>query len=242
MGSSRPEEWDTIEWFREGFVAYYGYLLAFRASLMELPRYVESINRDLWLFPTSTSAYVRGRVIAFWLDQQIRKSSGGKRSLDNVMYDILRGAAKPLTQSRSFPTAGRYLSPASRTELARIIQPNSPTPNLNDTLGPCVRGSMHGLTTFDLGFDLAASSAAGSITGVLPGSAAFRAGLGNGQRLYGKLSVYNNQPEKIAIVEISDGEATRAIEYYPKGAPVHVMHYHLDIQEYAANPASCQIK
>src|ERR1700722_2339662 len=71
MGISPPEDQSAIEWFREGFVTYYGYLLALRTRLIQLPAYLESINRDLRDFSSSTSSYVRGRVIALWLDQQI---------------------------------------------------------------------------------------------------------------------------------------------------------------------------
>jgi predicted metalloprotease with PDZ domain len=236
------KDWNAIEWFREGFVTYYGYLLALQARLIQLPAYLEGINRDLRDFPGSTSGYVRGRVIAFWLDQKIRKDSGGKSSLDNVMYDMVSEAAKPLTQARILETAGRYLSPASRTELARAVEPNSGIPAADDTLGPCVRGSVDEIAGFNLGFDLAASTAAGSVTGVEPGGPAFKAGLRNGQRLSGRLSVHNNQPDKVAIITIQTGDTRQAIEYYPRGKPARVMQYHLDQQAYAANIASCQAK
>jgi hypothetical protein len=93
--------------------------------------------------------------------------------------------------------------------------------------------------TFDLGFDLNASTAAGSVTGVEPGGPAFLAGLRNGQRLSGRLSVYNNQPDKPAIVTVQTTEGRQAIEYYPHGTPIAVMQYHFERQ--AANPVNCQI-
>jgi predicted metalloprotease with PDZ domain len=239
MGS--PEYGHDIEWFREGFVRYYTNVLAFRAHLIQLPAYLETVNRDLRSFPSSTSGAVRGPVIALWLDQQIRKDSGGKRSLDNVMYDMVSEPANPLTQARILETAGRYVSPVSWIELAHAVEPGSRIPAVEDAPGPCVRGSVEEIATFNLGFDLAASTAAGSVTGVEPGGPAFQAGLRNGQRLSGKrLSVYNNHPEKIAIVTVQTGDGPRAIEYYPRGAPVKVMQYHLDQQAYAADPVSCQ--
>jgi predicted metalloprotease with PDZ domain len=242
MGLSASAEGRALEWFSEGFTFYYGYLLAYRAGLIQLPAYMENINGDLRHSSDSTSAHVRGRLIAFWLDQQIRKDSGGKSSLDNVMYDMVSEAAKPLTQARILETAGRYLSPASRTELARIVEPGSHIPAAEDALGSCVRGSADETAAFNLGFDLAASTAAGSVTGVEPGGPAFQAGLRNGQRLSGRLSVYNNQPDKAAIVTIQTGDARQAIEYYPRGKPVMLVQYHLDQQAYAANPVSCQAK
>jgi hypothetical protein len=105
--------------------------------------------------------------------------------------------------------------------------------------GPCVRGSIDEAPTFHLGFDLDASMAAGAITGVEPDGPAFKAGLRNGQRMSGRLSVYNNQPEKPAIVTVRASDGLQAIEYYPRGAPVKVMQYHLDQKAYEANPAVC---
>jgi predicted metalloprotease with PDZ domain len=140
MGDASSEE-NAIEWFREGFTTYYGYLLAYRAGLIDLPEYVENVNRDLRDSAGSGNAYVRGRLIALWLDREIRKDSGGKRSLDQVMYDMVRGAPRPLTQARILETADRYLSPASRNELAQAVKPGSLIPTLEDSLGRCVRGS-----------------------------------------------------------------------------------------------------
>lgn len=239
---SSPEDWREIEWFREGFVSYYGYLLALRAGLIQLPAYLDNLNSDIRIFPTSTSAYVRGRVIALWLDQQIRKDSGGKKSLDAAMYDMVNEAAKPLTEGRILETVGRYILPPSRTELARILQPNASISLSENGLGPCVRGSIDQVPTFDLGFDLPASMATGSITGVEADGPALQAGLRNGQRLSGRLSVHNNQPEKAVIVTVQTSDGQKAIEYYPRGKPIAVMQYHLDQAAYTANTETCQIK
>jgi len=158
------------------------------------------------------------------------------------MYEMVNEAARPLTESRTLDTAGRYLSANSRTELARVIQPDSPISLAPSALGPCVHGSLDQVPAFDLGFDLGASTAAGAIAGVEPAGPAFQAGLRNGQRLSGRLSIYNNEPEKAAIVTIRSGDARKTIEYYPHGKPISVMQYHLDQKAYAANPGSCQTK
>jgi predicted metalloprotease with PDZ domain len=239
---SSPEDWKAIEWFREGFVTYYAYTLAWRAGLIQLPDYLENLNRDIRTFPGSGSVYVRGHVIAVSLNSQIRKDSGGKRSLDTVMFDLVNESAKPLTQSRILETAGRYLSPSSRTEFARAIRPDSSISLAEDALRPCARGSIEQVPTFDLGFDLGSSTTLGSITGIEPNGPAFQAGLRDGQQLSGRLSVYNNQPDKAAIVTVQTGQGRKAVEYYPRGKPVAVMQYHLDRVAYGADPGSCQLK
>lgn len=243
MGSpSTPEDWKAIEWFREGFVSYYGYLLALRAGFIQLPAYLESVNRDLRMFPGSHSSYVRGRIIALWLDSQIRNDSGGSSSLDTVMFDMVNESARPLTETRILETAGHYLSPTSRTELVRAIRPDSSISLPENALGPCARGSVDRVPTFDLGFDLGASTSGGRITAVEPNGPAFHAGLRNGQQLSGRLSVYNNEPDKPAIVTVQTSEGQKPIEYYPRGKPIAVMQYQLDQAAYAANSGHCQIK
>src|ERR1039457_4168766 len=176
MGLLSDEDDRSIEWFREGFTLYYGYLLACRGGRMQLPTYIESINRDLRNSPNSTNPYVRGRLIALWLDQRIRKDSGGKSSLDNVMFDMVSGAGKPLTEARILETAGRYLSPASRSQLAQAVEQGARIPAAEDALGSCVRGSMDEIVPFNLGFDFAASQEAHRVTGVIPNGPAFEAG------------------------------------------------------------------
>jgi predicted metalloprotease with PDZ domain len=226
MGLASDEDSDTIKWFSEGFVRYYGYLLALRAGLIAFPVYLDGVNRELQESRSSTSAYNRGRLIALWLDRQIRKDSGGKASLDTVMYDMVSGASKPLTEARILATAGRYLNPISRIQLTQAVQPGSKIPEAPDALQPCASGSRDEIATFDLGFDLDASKVAHTVTGVVPDGPAFRAGLRNGQQLNGRLSVYYNQPDRLAIVTVKIGETRKAVQYYPQGKPVRLLQYH----------------
>jgi predicted metalloprotease with PDZ domain len=200
---------ESIKWFREGPTEYYGQLLIYRAGLMSAANYVNSLNNDLRKFPASNSEYVRGRVIALWLDATIRSESSGKHSLDNVMFDMVRGANQPYTLARILETAERYLSLESRTLLNNAVtdHANLPAPEHIPSVGDCAHPVLENLPTFDLGLDLASSRAAGVLTGVIQGGPAFIAGLRNGQRLLG-VSVYNGDPKRIAkfIVQTDAGD------------------------------------
>jgi len=240
MGVSPPGGGD-IEWFHEGFTEYYAQLLVYRAGLMELPAYLENVNRDLRSYPDSTSPYIRGRILALWLDAQIRKDTNHKSSLDNVMFDMVREADKPLTLSRILETAGHYLSAEARRQLDQVVNQRSNVPTPNDAaLGACsqFRVSVDEVPIFDLGFDYAASKAARRVTSVREDGPAFNAGLRNGQQING-VSVYNNQPDKIAKISIVTDSGPQAIEYYPRKT-VKVPQYHLDQAAYASNPAGCR--
>jgi len=240
-----PEGKSDIEWFHEGFTEYYAQLLVYRAGLMELPAYLENVNRDLRSYSDSTSPYIRGRVLALWLDSQIRKDTNHKSSLDNVMFDMVREADKPLTLSRILETADRYLSADDRSQLHQAVkQPaNVPAP-IDAALGACSQFSVSidDASIFDLGFDLTGTKAARRVMGVRNDGPAFKAGLRNGQQTAG-ISVYNNQPDKIAkvsiVTETVTETGTQPIEYYPRKL-VKVPQYHLDQAAYASNPEGCR--
>ena len=241
MGLIPPNGERSIEWFREGFTTYYEYLLLYRAGLMPLPDYVENVNRDLRDYPTSSSAYVRGRVMALWLDWQIRKNSNNKSSLDNIMFEMVREADKPLTVGRIFQTAGRYITPTAGEQFQQAVEQHA-FPQMNGaSFGPCVRLTMDDLPTFDLGFDLAASRKSNTVTGVDPDGPAFKAGLRDGQQLNGRISIYNGRTDKTAIITIQTDAGRQAIEYYPRGKTIPIPQFHLDEKAYAAGEAACKM-
>ena len=156
-----------INWFHEGFTEYYAQLLVYRAGWTTLGSYLDSVNGDLRKFQDSNSNYVRGRIIALWLDGQIRKESNNKKSLDNVMYDIVAEADKPLTLDRILETMGRYISVDARRQLEQSVKQhgNLIAPD-GAGLGSCslVKLSMDEIPTFDLGFDYNASEAKETVT------------------------------------------------------------------------------
>jgi predicted metalloprotease with PDZ domain len=154
MGYLPEDNASSLYWFSEGFTQYYGYLLAYRAGLMTLPAYIERINGYLRQYSTATDPYIRGPVLALWLDGEIRRKSHGKRSLDNVMFDMRRGADKPLRQAAILKTADRYLPAGARREIRRAIEPGGTMPAPSGAaLGPCVHVSIDQVSAFDLGFD-----------------------------------------------------------------------------------------
>jgi predicted metalloprotease with PDZ domain len=228
MGAMPDNERERIGWFWEGFTRYYGNLLVYRAGLMPLSEYLDGINFNLRKLPGSDDPNDRGRLIALWLDGRIRKDSNNQSSLDNVMFDMVHEADKPLTEAGILETAGRYLAPDSRVQLDQIVGSGAKIADLDDALGSCAHVSLEELPTFDLGLDLAASMEAHKVTGVRPDSPAFKAGLRNDQKLL-EWSVYNDQPDKAAKFTIAtdDGGKTK-IEYYPKGKIITVPQYHLD--------------
>jgi predicted metalloprotease with PDZ domain len=236
------ESYRAFDWFKEGFTQYYAYKLVYLAGLMPLSAYIESLNRDLRLYPGSNDPYIRGRGIALWLDGEIRSESNGKKSLDDVMLDMVRTADKPLTLERILQTAGRYLPPPARRQLeAAANQGEVLLPAADAALPSCavIDVSMEQLPVFDLGFDFAASRVANRVIGVREDGPAWRAGLRDGQTLK-RISVYNGQPDRQATFGITQDGQTQTIQYYPRGKTVSAPQFHLDSAAFAARPGSCR--
>lgn len=228
MGLYSDEE--SIKWFREGTTEYYAQLLTLKAGEISPSAYITSLNNDLRKFPVSKSEYVRGRIISLWLDATIRRESGNKHSLDNVMFDMVRDGRKPLTLERIFTTSGRYLSPASLSLLRDAVTKHADlsAPAQIPAVNLCARPVLEDLSTFELGLDLSHSHATGTVTGVVPDSPAYIAGLRDGQRLHGHLSVDNGNPDSLAIFTISTEAGDKEIKFYPRGKTLPVWQYHLD--------------
>jgi predicted metalloprotease with PDZ domain len=235
------DSYAKFNWFHEGFTQYYAYQLVYLAGLIPLSAYVESLNRDLRLYPGTDSPYIRGRGIAVWLDGEIRAESNGKKSLDNVMFDMVADSAKPITLERILATADRYLLPPAQRQLEAAANHGAVlVPAANAALPGCtaLSVSVEQLPLFDLGFDLAASELSNRVVGVKQDGPAYAVGLRDGQKLMG-VSVDNGQTDKLAKFTIDVSGEPKIIEYYPRGRIVSVPQYHLDQAALAAHPDSC---
>jgi predicted metalloprotease with PDZ domain len=95
---------EPIDWFTEGFTDYYAYRLLLQADVLPVASYLDSINQALRRFTPSSDPYVGGRIVALWLDGQIRLESHDQHSLDDVMFEMVRRRDQPLTHERIFST------------------------------------------------------------------------------------------------------------------------------------------
>ena len=82
--------------------------------------------------------------------------------------------------------------------------------------------------TFDLGLDLPHSAATSTVTGVVPDGPAYIAGLRDGQRLHGHMSVDNGNPDRLAIFTVTTDAGDKEVQFYPRGRTISVWQYHLD--------------
>jgi predicted metalloprotease with PDZ domain len=226
-----PKGYDgnRIKWFREGPTDYYGQLLTYRAGLLSASDYVDSLNVALRRFAATDDEYVRGRVIALWIDGTIRSESAGRKSLDNVMFDLVRQKDQPYTLERILAVIDRYLSPISQARLqdAVIRHGALAMPAQLPVLGSCAVATLGNYPTFDLGFDIDGSQAMKVVSGVVNGGPAFKAGLRNGDKLLG-MSYSKHDPDRQARFTIASEGGSKRITYFPRGSPAQAWQYSLD--------------
>ncbi len=240
MGAQVDSEESKLGWFREGFTMYYADMIAHRARLISLATAVERANRHLRSFAGSTDPYTRGDVIARWLDGAIRAHTHNTRSLDDVMRALVQSANQPLTLERVLATADRNLAPSDRKTLRDLLAAPGPVPaNFSaGVLAPCVRVSLDSMYAFDAGFDVQASIAASRATGVREGSAAYAAGMRDGQRLAGA-SIYPGNPDKPAVFTVVNDSTKSRISYLPRGPVFAAPQLHVVDDSGAAQPVRC---
>jgi predicted metalloprotease with PDZ domain len=192
--------------------------------------------------------YRRGAVIAAWLDGTIRDESHGRSSLTDLMFylvqqnaDYRRRHGKPmlLSNKRILKGAAKYIHKVSIDRLRQYVERGGSIQLPDDALGPCVQGRIEAIGKFDLGFDR--SSITGEtkkVIGVKPDSAAYKAGLRDGQQLLG-WSIYNGDPTKQVKLTIKTDTGRQVITYLPQGEKVSVQQFILDQGEYSMKPEAC---
>src|SRR5205085_8496229 len=108
----------------------------------------------------------------------------GRASLDTMMFDLVResrGRKPPLTADRVFRTAGKYIDAGALRELHEYVDLGKTIPVPATALGHCATVQMDDIPAFELGIDRETSITQHVVSGVKPGSAAFQAGLRDGQ-------------------------------------------------------------
>jgi predicted metalloprotease with PDZ domain len=249
-----PDSSIAMSWFTEGFTTYYQDVLLLRAGLLSFPEYVQHTNENLRKYLLSPASnvtnrevierhrvdsasdvipYSRGATTALWLDSTIRKATRGKSSLDTVMFDLVRQARRRrpvLTAERVFRTAGKYIDAASLQQLREYAELGKTITVPPAALGPCATLQMDDIPTFELGMDREELVGQHKVSGVKAGSAAFQAGLRDGQQVT-RTNIYWNDVSKPVQLTVRTEGGSKTIEYYPRGPSLGLIpQYHFNAQ------------
>lgn len=237
MAGEHPQ----IAWYTEGSAEYYSTLLSLRAGTIDHARFLSLINRKaeayftspfLGLSNTEVGAkfwsdgraqrvpYERGFLYLAGLDAQLKASSGGARSVDDLVLGVLKaqrgGAEVGVTDWREMVVealgepAGQAFDDMVAGKL--MVPPET-------AFGPCFQMVPTLLRPFDMGFD---GMQPGVVSGLRVGSTAALAGLRNGDIVVKKTlaSQLRENPTMLAEMEVLRDGQSLTIRFLPRGQSV----------------------
>ena len=156
------------------------------------------------------------------------------------MFDLVRqarGKRPALTAGRVFRTAGKYIDAGTLQQLREYAELGKTIP-VPAALGPCATLQMNDIPMFELGIDREALISQHTVSGVKAGSAAFEAGLRDGQQVT-RTNIYWNDVSKPVQLTVHTEGGSKAVEYYPRGSSLGLIpQYHLSA-EASTSPDHC---
>ena len=242
--TSMEEPEELVYWFSEGFTDFFARRILHRAGIGGTDEAARSLNETLknyYLSPVRDEPgerirqdfwkdrdvgklpYYRGDLVAALLDREIRRKTGEARSLDDFMREVVDAGRRGerLGNDSLLRRIGAWTSPEFAETVRSIVIDGATIALDAATFEPCLELASASIGRFELGFDLEASRAAKEVKNVLPGSAADKAGLKEGQRLK-TLSIAFGDPTRPVEIGIGEGDADRTITWLPQADAIDV--------------------
>lgn len=234
-------------WFGEGLATFYQARLPFRFGLLTPEQYIADVNWTAARYYTSAMARVPNREVPgrFWadtrvrtlpydrgmlyfaaLDDELRKASGGKRSLDDLMKAMLANESKGTRNGNADweELLRQDLGESAVKRFRGFLEGEMPVP-ASDAFGPCFRRVAKPLRRYELGFEPAVLAEPRRIVrGVVAGSAAAEAGLRDGDEIVDPVpqdSIQGEQNERLSL-RIRRAGQIFTLAYLPRGEVLDV--------------------
>jgi predicted metalloprotease with PDZ domain len=166
--------------------------------------------------------YQRGDLIALYVDHAIRARSQGARSLDDLMRALVeraRAGAGLYSNDELCAAIAEFAGDEAGAVVRRWALEGVEPELLPDAAGPEFVLEPAEVPTFHTGFDHAATLASGTVSGVVAGGCAERAGLRDGMRITG-WSVSLGQTAAPVEVRVREDGTECTLSYLPHGVPV----------------------
>ncbi len=233
------------QWYSEGNAVYYQALLPWRAGLMTSDQYLDDLNKTASRYYTNALKdtpedqvaphfwedtrvrvlpYDRGAMYFAVLNGKVRKASGGRRSIDDLIQSMIVRvrAGQPVTEAVWVDLLRAEIGeegPALHRSMmsGALMLPES------DDFGPCFRRTIKKIRQFDLGFDNASIIPAEKIVhGLKPGSEAEKAGLREGDKItYAvALDAVQGDVNRTLNLQVTRDGKTFPLTYLPRGDAV----------------------
>lgn len=248
LGHEMTHTWtanDIGKWYDEGDAVFYQARLPWRAGLFTTDQYLADINETASRYYTNAMRstpesevlshfwedtrirvlpYDRGSLYFAVLNGKIRKASGGKRSIDDLILDMVGRARKgePVTEQLWLDLLRKEIGEEGPRIHASMLAGGLMLPESGD-FGPCFHRLTKNIRQFDLGFDNASfTTPVKVIRGLKPGSEAEKAGLRNGDVVTYAVSLDQVQADIKRTLDLKvtrDGK-TFPVSYLPRGEAV----------------------
>jgi len=234
-------------WFAEGLAVLYEARLPLRYRLITPTAFLQDLNFHASRYYSSimatqpnseiaarfwddtrvrTLAYDRAMLYFAVVDNAVRRKSGGRRSLDQLMLQMLALETRGTELSNSdWETQLRTeLGDGAVAEFHEFLGGKMPIPAA-DAFGPCFTRTTARARRYELGFTPAVlREPKRMIRGLIPGSPAAQAGLQNGDEILHPVpqdEIQGNQTELLKLDIRRKGQEV-AVSYLPRGEEVEI--------------------
>jgi hypothetical protein len=233
------------QWYGEGIAVHYQALLPWRAGLVGTNDFLSDLNATARRYYTNalngtpdreiaprfwedtrirTLPYDRGAMYFAVLDGKIRRATGGKQSLDDLIGEMVRSAraGQRADDAAWLDLVASALGDEGRRLHADMLAGKVMLPESGD-FGPCFTRVTARFRRFELGFD--PKSLVGdvkTIRGLMVGSEAAKAGLRDGDVVTYAVALDSVQgdPTRTLTLRVARDGRTFPITYLPRGEAV----------------------
>jgi hypothetical protein len=233
------------QWFSEGIAVFYERQMPLRAKAIGEADFLHNLNftaaryytdalnatpdAEIWKHfwedtRIRTLPYDRGSLYFAVVDSEVRRASAGRRSLDDLIFNVLDRRRRGETVSRQtwVDLLVREAGPRAKAEFEHMLAGALVLPE-SGAYGPCFRRTTRALRRYELGFDpKVLIEPSRTIRGLMAGSAAQKAGLRDGDRILKPVpqdGIQGNQTEELTL-SIGRDDQVFTISYLPRGETV----------------------
>ena len=232
-------------WLGEGFTDYFALAIALRSGAIDVRDFLDLWNGILLQYAISparnmpgdaaataffTNAfaeklpYPRGAMLAARWAQQLR-AHGNKTDLRRILLAQMRVARGSVeTPAPLFVKTAKSQGLVVADDIKRFVVQGETIMLAPDTFGPCATVVTERRPAFERGYDAEATAASkNTVVGVVPGSAAYRAGLRNGMTIQSrKAGKPGDSMTPFTLVITNDG-TVRELTYLPQGKSMQIV-------------------
>jgi hypothetical protein len=246
-------------WYTEGTAEYYSAVLALRSGAIDLPKFLSIINDHAEGYYTNPHVsltnkeagalfwkdsraqrvpYGRGFMYLAKVDADVRAKSGGKRSLDDLVLEVLQRQRKgeQVGLDEWAALVVRELGPQARRDFDDMVSGKLIVPPAR-AFGRCFTVAAENQRPFVLGFD---EMRLGVVKDLIAGSPAAAAGVHEGDTIVALTPVKEVREDSSKRMDLTlrRGEKELKVSYLPRGAPVPAWHW---VRNFSVPDGQCGI-